>query len=37
MRRLLDTNVWIDADAGKPDACRVFAQARTTQAAWIGF
>jgi predicted nucleic acid-binding protein len=37
MRRLLDTNVWIDAHGGKPDACRVFAQARATQAAWIGF
>lgn len=37
MRRLLDTNVWIDAHGGRPDACRVFAQARATQAAWIGF
>ena len=37
MRRLLDTNVWIDAQAGKADACRVFAQARATQGAWIGF
>ena len=37
MRRLLDTNVWIDAHAGKPDACRVFTQARATPGAWIGF
>jgi len=37
MRRLLDTNVWIDAHAGKPEAGRVFAQARATPAAWIGF
>lgn len=37
MRRLLDTNVWVDAHGGRPDACRVFAQARATQAAWIGF
>jgi predicted nucleic acid-binding protein len=37
MRCLLDTNVWIDAHAGKPDAGRVFAQARATQGAWVGF
>jgi len=37
MRRLLDTNVWIDAYAGKPDACRVFVQARTIRGAWIGY
>ena len=37
MRWLLDTNVWIDAHAGKPDAGRVFAQARAAQGAWIGF
>lgn len=37
MRRLLDTNVWIDVHGGNPDACRVFTQARATQAAWIGF
>ena len=36
MRRLLDTNVWIDAHAGRADACRVFTQARATQGAWIG-
>jgi predicted nucleic acid-binding protein len=37
MRRLLDTNVWIDAYAGKLDACRVFARARDSKNAWIGF
>ena len=37
MRRLLDMNVWIDAHAGRADACRVFTQARATQGAWIGF
>lgn len=37
MRWLLDTNVWIDAHAGRADACRVFAQARTDQGGWIGF
>jgi len=37
MRRVLDTNVWIDAHAGVADACRVFAQARETPGAWIGF
>ncbi len=37
MRRLLDRNVWIDAHGGLPNACRVFAQARATPAAWIGF
>ena len=37
MRWLLDTNVWIDAHAGAPDACRVFAKARATQGAWLGF
>ena len=37
MRWLLDTNVWIDAHAGKADACRVFDQARAAQRAWVGF
>ena len=37
MRRLLDTNVWIDAHAGQADACQVFAEARATPGAWIGF
>lgn len=37
MRWLLDTNVWIDAHAGRADACRVFAQARAAQGAWVGF
>ena len=37
MRWLLDTNVWIDAHAGRPDASRVFTQARAAQGAWIGF
>ena len=37
MRWLLDTNVWIDAHAGKSDAGRVFAQARAVQGTWIGF
>ena len=37
MRWVLDTNVWIDAHAGKPDACRVFTQARATPGAWVGF
>ena len=37
MRWLLDTNVWIDAHAGKADACQVFAQARAAQGAWAGF
>jgi len=37
MRWLLDTNVWIDAHAGKPDACQVFAKARAAQGAWVGF
>jgi predicted nucleic acid-binding protein len=37
MRWLLDTNVWIDSHAGRADACRVFAKARATPNAWIGF
>lgn len=37
MRRLLDTNVWIDAHAGQADAGRVFAEARKVQGAWLGF
>ena len=37
MRWLLDTNVWIDAHAGKADAGRVFAQARAAHSAWVGF
>jgi predicted nucleic acid-binding protein len=37
MRWLLDTNVWIDAYSGRPDAKRVFDQARATQGGWIGF
>ena len=37
MRWLLDTNVWIDAHAGRADARRVFAQAHAAQGAWIGF
>src|SRR5579863_8344002 len=37
MRWLLDTNVWIDAHAGKADAKLVFIQARATQGVWIGF
>ncbi len=37
MRWLLDTNVWIDAHAGRPDAGRVFAKAQATQGAWLGF
>ncbi len=37
MRWLLDTNIWIDAHAGKEDAKRVFATARITQGTWIGF
>jgi len=37
MRWLLDTNVWIDAHAGRADACRVFAEARAVQGAWVGF
>ena len=37
MRWLLDTNVWIDAHAGQPDAGRVFAKAQATQGAWLGF
>ena len=37
MRRLLDTNVWIDAYAGRTDAKRVFDQTRGTPGAWIGF
>jgi predicted nucleic acid-binding protein len=37
MRWLLDTNVWIDSHAGRADACRVFARARATPKAWIGF
>ena len=36
MRWLLDTNVWIDAHAGKADAGRVFSQARAAQGAWVG-
>src|SRR5215218_10328824 len=38
MRWLLDTNVWIDAHAGRADAGRVFTQAQATQGgAWLGF
>lgn len=37
MRWLLDTNVWIDAHAGRADAGRVFTRAQATQGAWIGF
>jgi len=37
MRRLLDTNVWVDSHAGRADACRVFTQARAVQGAWVGF
>jgi predicted nucleic acid-binding protein len=37
MRRLLDTNVWIDAHAGQADAGRGFAEARKVQGAWLGF
>ena len=37
MRRLLDTNVWIDSHAGRADACAVFTQARAIQGAWVGF
>lgn len=37
MRRVLDTNVWIDAHAGQPDAGRVFAQARATAGSWLGY
>ncbi len=37
MRWLLDTNVWIDAHAGRADARRVFEQARKLQGAWLGF
>jgi len=37
MRRVLDTNVWIDAHAGQPDAGRVFAVARASANSWIGF
>ena len=37
MRLLLDTNVWIDAHAGKTDACGVFTKARAAQGAWVGF
>ena len=37
MRWLLDTNVWIDAHAGQGDATRVFAEARGTPGAWVGF
>jgi predicted nucleic acid-binding protein len=37
MRWLLDTNVWIDAHAGRADAARVFTSARATQGAWLGF
>ena len=37
MRWLLDTNVWIDAHAGQVDATRVFAKARATPGAWVGF
>ena len=36
MRWLLDTNVWIDAHAGRTDARRVFDQARKLQGAWLG-
>ena len=37
MRWLLDTNVWIDAHAGRADASRVFAQAQATPGVWLGF
>lgn len=37
MRRILDTNVWIDSHAGRADACRVFTESRAVQGAWIGF
>ena len=37
MRWLLDTNVWIDAHAGRPDACQVFTKVRAAQGAWVGF
>lgn len=37
MRWLLDTNVWIDAHAGRADASRVFAQAHSVSGAWLGF
>src|ERR1041384_536263 len=37
MRWLLDTNVWLDAHAGRTDACRVFTNARAVQGAWFGF
>ena len=37
MRWLLDTNVWIDAHAGRADAGRVFTKARAAQGAWLGF
>jgi predicted nucleic acid-binding protein len=37
MRWLLDTNVWIDAHAGRDDARRVFDQARKLPGAWLGY
>jgi predicted nucleic acid-binding protein len=37
MRWLLDTNVWIDAHAGRSDARQVFSKMRLVDGVWIGF
>jgi len=37
MRWLLDTNVLIDAFAGRPDAARAMAAARSANLEWVGF
>ena len=37
MRWLLDTNVVIDAFAGRPDAIKAIASARATQLEWIDY
>ncbi len=37
MRWLLDTNVFIDAFAGKADAVAVLRQARARKAEWLGY